>query len=79
MKIFVRVKPKSKKEYIKKNDESHFIVAVKEVPEKGKANEAVVKAISIYFNKNCSNIKIISGEKSKLKIIEVFDKIKKIE
>jgi uncharacterized protein len=77
MKIFVRTKPNSKKEYIKKIDEDHFIVAVKEIPEKGKANEAVVKAISAYFNKNFSNIKIISGQKSKLKIIKVFDKIKK--
>ena len=71
MKIFVRVKPKSKKEYIKKIDENHFIVAVKEIPEKGKANEAVIKAISLYFKTNRSNVKIISGNNSKLKIIEV--------
>ncbi|MCX6764725.1 MAG: DUF167 domain-containing protein [Candidatus Nealsonbacteria bacterium] len=70
MKIFVRTKPKSKKEYIKKIDENHFVVAVKAIPEKGKANEAMIKAISLYFKKNCSSVKIISGQKSKLKIVE---------
>ena len=71
MKIFVRAKPKSKKEYIKKIDENHFIVAVKEIPEKGKANEAIIRTISQYFKVNFSQIKIISGQKSKLKIIDV--------
>jgi uncharacterized protein len=77
MKIFVRTKPKSKKEYIKKIDKNNFIVAVKEVPEKGKANEAVIKAISFYFNINRSNVKIIFGNNSKLKIIEIFSKVEK--
>jgi uncharacterized protein (TIGR00251 family) len=71
MKIFVKTKPKSKKEYIKKIDQNHFIVAVKEIPEKGKANEAIVSAVADYFKKSTSSIKIISGKKSKLKTIEI--------
>lgn len=69
--ISVKAKTKSKKEYINKIDDNNFEVAVKEVPEKGKANEAVIFALAKYFKKSIFEIKIISGKKSKLKIIEI--------
>lgn len=72
MKISVKAKTKSKKEYIRKIDEYNFIVAVKEIPEKGKANEAIKDALSKYFKKSRSDINIVSGRKSKLKIIEIY-------
>ncbi len=72
MKIFVSAKPGSKKQYIKKIDETHFIVAVKETPEHGKANEALIKALSRYFGVGISNIEIISGHTSRRKILKVY-------
>ena len=72
MKIFVKAKPRARKEYIKKIDESHFVVAVKEPPEKGKANSAVVKALADYFKIGRENVKIISGKTSTSKILEVL-------
>ncbi len=70
MKIFITCKPKSKKEFIKKIDETHFIVAVQEPAEKGKANRAIIKAVADYFKIAPSNIQIISGKTSSKKIID---------
>ncbi len=71
MKIFAQVKVKAKEEKVEKIDASQFTVFVKETPEKGKANQAVVRALAKYFNKPKDNIKIIRGLKSKRKIVEV--------
>ena len=78
-KIFVRVKPRAKEEKVEKIDEVNFKVQVTQPPEKGKANIAVVKALADYFNVSPSNVQIISGFSSKLKIIEIIEKDKKIK
>jgi len=74
MKIFVRVKPKAKEEKVIRISNTNFKVSVKEPPEKGKANYAVLKALADYFSTSQSNIKIISGFASKLKVIEITKK-----
>lgn len=71
MKIFVKVKPKAKEEKVEKIDDVNFKVQVKELPEKGRANRAVIKALADYFDVNQSEIRIVSGSTSKLKIIEI--------
>jgi len=71
MKIFVKVKPKSKKEKIEKLGNTNFKVYVKELPEKGKANVAVLKALADYFGVSRQNVQIVSGSTSKLKVIEI--------
>ena len=71
MKIFVKVKPKSREEKVMKLSDTNFKVQVKEAPEKGRANQAVLKALADYFGTSPSNIKIISGSTSKLKVIEI--------
>ncbi|HUW71895.1 MAG TPA: DUF167 domain-containing protein [Candidatus Humimicrobiaceae bacterium] len=71
MKIFVKVKPRAKEEKVQKIDGINFKVWVRELPEKGKANRAVIKSLADYFKVSQSNIKIISGSVSKLKIIEI--------
>ena len=47
-----------------------MIVKVKEPPTKGKANKAVIKVLARYFN---ANVRIISGTKSRKKIVEIED------
>jgi len=74
MKIFVKVKPKAKEEKVEKIDDINFKVFVKQLPEKGRANRAVIKALADYFNTSQSNIQIISGSNSRLKIIEITKK-----
>lgn len=72
MKIQVKVKTKSKIEYVKKVDDNHYMIAVKEPPVSGKANQAIIKSLAKYFHKPTSQIQIIQGEKFKQKIIEIY-------
>ena len=71
MKIFARVKPKAKEDKVIKLSDTNFKVWVKAAPEKGKANRAVIKTLADYFNIGQSDIEIISGSTSKLKIVEI--------
>jgi len=71
MKIFVRVKTKAKIKKLIKIDEAHYSISINSLPEKGKANKEIVKTLAKYFSTTISKINIISGEKSKEKIIEI--------
>jgi len=73
MKIFVKVKPRAEEEKVEKIDDINFKVQVTQPPEKGKANMAVVKALAGYFNVNRSNVQIVSGSSSKLKVIKIIN------
>ena len=70
MKLTIISKPGSKRTYIKKIDETHYIVAVGARARDGAANKAIVKAVANYFDTAPSHCSIISGFTSKLKIIE---------
>ena len=71
MKIIVRSKPNSKKEKVERIDDRNFLIAVKEPPVEGKANNAIVKSLAKYLNVPSINVRITSGHASKQKIIEV--------
>lgn len=71
MRISIKAKSKSKKEYVKKISDSSFVVAVKEVPEKGKANQAITKALAEFFDIQAESVILISGQTSKQKIFEI--------
>jgi uncharacterized protein (TIGR00251 family) len=44
------------------------------VPEKGKANQLLIKLLADYYKVSKNKIKIIKGEKSKNKVIEIIKK-----
>lgn len=71
MKISVVAKPKSKKEFVEKISGFTYRVAVKEEAREGKANKAVVDLLAKYFNIPKSEVRIVSGENIKQKIIEI--------
>jgi uncharacterized protein (TIGR00251 family) len=71
MKISLRVKPNMKEEKVEKVDDV-FIVWVKEPAKEGRANRAVIELLSEYFKIPKSQIVILSGMKSKQKIIEII-------
>ena len=71
MKIFVEAKPRSKEPCVERVDENHFKVLVKEPPEAGKANMAVMKALKEHFNVNWSDIRLVSGASSRKKVFEI--------
>lgn len=72
MKIFLKVKTKAKIKKLIKIDETHYIISISSPPENGKANKEIIKTLAKYFDTSISRINIISGEKSKEKIIEII-------
>ena len=70
MKIQVKVKPNSRIEEVSQESDS-FIVKVKEPPKEGKANQAVIKLLAEHFDVPQSQVRILSGFRSKNKVIEV--------
>lgn len=71
MKIFIKTKPSSKVIKVEKLDEAHFVVSVKEPPEKGKANEGVKRALAEHFGISRSSVVILAGHTAKNKIVEI--------
>ncbi len=69
MRLFVKVKPKARKEKIEKIDEVHYCIWVKDPAEKGKANKRVIKLLADYFSVSQSRIVIVSGFKSSTKVV----------
>ena len=70
MKIKGKVKPNSKTEEVSQEGDN-FIVKVKEPPKEGRANQAVIKLLAQHFDIPQSQVRILSGFKSKNKVIEV--------
>ena len=73
MKIQVKVNPNSRTEELSQEGDS-FMVKVKEPPKEGKANRAVIKLLAEHFGVPQSQIKILSGFRSRNKVIEVAER-----
>jgi uncharacterized protein (TIGR00251 family) len=69
MKIYVIAKAGAKQNKVEKLDEDHFRVAVKAPPEDGQANEAILKLMAEYYNRPQFDFQLLSGHRSKNKII----------
>ena len=52
------------------NDEISIGITAK--PEKGEANKEIIKKLAKYFDVNKSKVKIIAGEKSRKKLVEII-------
>lgn len=71
MKISVKVKPQAKQDKVEKKSEHAYVVWVKAKAVEGKANQAVVKVLSDYFDIAKSKIVLIKGKRARDKIFEV--------
>lgn len=71
MKFFLHVKPKSSITRIEQKNEKELTVWVREAPEDGKANDAVVRAIAEHCDVAPSRVKILRGACGRKKIIEI--------
>lgn len=71
IKFSVRVVPKSSRNNISALDENSFKLKITAPPVDGKANEACENFVSDILSVAKSKVKIVSGQKSKSKIIEV--------
>jgi uncharacterized protein (TIGR00251 family) len=76
MNITIKVKPGAKRDEIisyEKQDDSNYILklSVKQVPENGKANKAVIKLLAKEFGLKQNDVEIISGVGSSCKIVKL--------
>lgn len=71
MKLFIRTKPNARENRVQKLDPSHLVVFIKAPPQEGRANEALIETLSKYFDVTKDAIRIVSGQRSKLKIIAI--------
>ena len=71
-KITITVKPNSKKPGVEKISDDQYIIRVSQPPIDGKANQAVIEILADYFDLSKSKIKMVKGEKSKTKVVELI-------
>ncbi len=72
MRIKVRVSPNSTEARVVKIGEVDYEVKVDEKPEGGRANKRLVEILSKHFRVPKSKIFIVSGTKSRDKIVEII-------
>lgn len=73
MKLVVHVKPNSRKNRISIRDDGNLVVAVAAPPVDGKANAKVIEVLAAHFGKPKSRIRILRGELSRTKIVQIDD------
>jgi len=74
MLINVKAKPRSAKNELIQLDATHFEIKVTAPPERGKANDAVIKILSGHFKTAKSNIIIKAGKTAREKVFEINKK-----
>lgn len=57
-----------------KVEANKIIVGLTSKPEKGKANLELIKKLAKYFKVSSSQIRIVSGLKSRRKIVEIIER-----
>ena len=71
MKISLKVKPQAKEDKVKKIGLNNYAVWVKAKAIEGKANQAVVKILSEYFDIAKSKVLLVKGKRARDKIFMV--------
>lgn len=70
-KIWILVKPRARQEKIERISESEYTVWVRAPAHEGKANEAVIELLAGHFSVPKSSVRIVLGEKSKKKLVQI--------
>lgn len=70
MKVRVQVKPQRRLNSVQATDDG-LMVELRAVPEDGKANAALVCVLADHFNVKKSQVRIISGHTSRIKLVEI--------
>lgn len=74
MKITVVAKTNAKKNEVSVGKDGSLVVAVTAIPEKGKANKAIEKAVAKYYDVAPSKVRVIIGQTTRRKVVEIIDK-----
>ncbi len=70
MKISVKVKPQAREDKVEKIGLNDYVVWVKAKAIEGKANQAVIKILSEYFDIAKSKLVLIKGTKARDKVFK---------
>ena len=73
MLLKVKVIPNAKKNSIREESDVTRVYLTA-TPVKGKANKTLIEFLSGYYGVRRSNVRILRGEKSRYKILEITDK-----
>lgn len=71
MKINILTNTKAKKRRIDKINDDNYVAWIKAEPKNNAANAEIISLLSDYFNVDSSKIKIIKGQKSRKKVINI--------
>ncbi len=71
MKYSVLVKPGGSRNSVKKLDDGSLVVRTHAKAHDGEANKAVIELLADYFEVSKSLVKVVRGEKSRQKIVEI--------
>lgn len=74
MKVSITVKPNSKKRRVEPVGPDQLLVKVIASPRENKANREVIETLAEYFDVPRSRVSILSGLRSKKKVVEVEEK-----
>ena len=72
MRIRIRVKPRSRSDKVQMTGDGEWTVSVRAPAQEGKANRALIAALAAHFSVSRSRVKILRGETSKTKIVEIL-------
>lgn len=71
LKIWVSVKPQSKREEVKKISAEKYSVAVQAPAREGKANQALIELLAHHFSVSTSRVRILRGQTGRRKLVEI--------
>ena len=71
MRITVSVRPNSRNEGIEERPDGSLLVRVRAPAKEGRANRAVIEAVAARFGCPKSHVRLVSGQKGKLKVLEL--------
>ncbi len=73
MRLSVKVKPNAKTSLVKTLEDNVLEVYVNAPAKDGKANDRLLEILSEHFKKPKSKIKLLKGQSSKIKLLEIED------
>jgi len=74
MKVSVRVQPRAPKEEVVENTGGSLRVYLRQAPADGKANKALIEILAQHYGMKKTEVRILTGERTKNKIVEIANK-----
>jgi uncharacterized protein YggU (UPF0235/DUF167 family) len=73
MKLIITAKAGAGKNLVQKNDDMHYTVWTTAVPERGKANDAIIALLAEFLDVPKSRLQITAGRSGRTKTISLLE------